>query len=119
MLDTTLQEKFQELSGYEQHMGPGHTVGLYAIVFGVIMGCNPIYISGMDLDYSLGYAAAEYKNYHTPNIGNVGHWKQCYRNFLIDDMKILRDSAASLGTKIINLNKNVWYDVFEKGDLLW
>ena len=114
----TLQEKLQQISGYEQHMGPGHTVGIYAIIYAVLMGCNPIYIAGMDLDYSLGYAEAEHKNYHIPNIGNVGHWKKCYKNFLIDDMRILNESARLLNTKIVNLNKNSWYDVFEKGDLL-
>jgi hypothetical protein len=79
------------------------------------MGCNPVYVTGMDLDYSLGYAEAEYKNYHSPNIGNIGHWKITYREFLLDDMKILKESAALLGTKIINLNNNAWYNTFEKG----
>ena len=32
-------------------------------------------------------------------------------------MKILRESAELKGTKIINLNKNAWYDEFTKGDL--
>ena len=36
---------------------------------------------------------------------------------MIDDMRILRESAELKGTKIINLNKNAWYDEFTKGDL--
>jgi hypothetical protein len=32
-------------------------------------------------------------------------------------MRILNESAKLLGTKIINLNQDSWYDVFEKGDI--
>ena len=115
--EITLQEKLQALSGHKQHMSPGHTVGMFGLIFAVLMGCNPVYVGGMDLDYSLGYAAAEYKNYHSPNIGNIGHWKITYKDFLLDDMRILKESAELLGIKIINLNNNAWYDVFEKGSL--
>ena len=117
MHDITLQEKLQELSKHSQHLSPGHTVGMFGLIFAVLMGCNPVYVIGMDLDYSLGYAKADYKNYHTPNVGNIGHWKVAYRNFLLEDMRILKESAELLGTKIINLNNNAWYDVFEKGGL--
>ena len=86
-------------------------------MFAVLMGCNPIYITGMDLDYQVGYAKNDKSSTYIPNIGNVGHWKHVYKKFLLDDMKILRESAELLGTKIINLNKDAWYDVFEFGTL--
>ena len=113
----TLQEFLQHMSGHEQHMSPGQTVAIFAIIFAVIMGCNPIYITGMDLDYKAGYAHNDKKFTYTPNIGNVGHWKHVYKEFLLDDMRILKESAELMGIKIINLNKNAWYDVFEFGDL--
>ena len=98
-------------------MSPGHTVGMFAIMFAVLMKCNPIYVTGMDLDYAAGYANAEYKNYHAPNVGNIGHWKVAYRDFLLDDMMILRKSAERLGIKIINLDNRSWHKVFEHGEL--
>tara|TARA_R110000824_G_scaffold273447_1_gene461921 strand:+ start:201 stop:1145 length:945 start_codon:yes stop_codon:yes gene_type:complete len=113
----TLQEYLQEASGHERHMSPGHTVTMFAIMFAVLMGCNPVYITGMDLDYKSGYAENAKSSTYTPNIGNVGHWKHVYRKFLLDDMRILKESADFMGIKIINLNKNAWYDVFEFGDL--
>ena len=97
--EKTFQEILQQISGHSKHMGPGQTVGLVCVAFAVIMGCNPIYVSGLDLDYSLGYAG-EIKNYGVN-----------------DDMEILKESAELLGSKIINLNHDSWYDSFEKGEL--
>ena len=93
------------------------------IAFAIIMGCSPIYISGLDLDYGLGYAEPdkdlldEKPQHHMPNIGNVGHWKYVFKDFLRDDIRILNESAKLLGTEIINLNKKAWYSEFTKGDL--
>jgi hypothetical protein len=115
--EATLQEYLQKMSGHARHMGPGQTVTMFAVMFAVLMGCNPIYITGMDLDYQVGYAENDKSSTYIPNIGNVGHWKYVYRKFLLDDMKILRESAELLGIKIINLNKAAWYDVFEFGEL--
>ena len=122
-LDKTLQEYLQEMSGHEQHMGPGQTVGLFCIAFAIIMGCNPIFVSGLDLDYSLGYAEPDKDllenkpGHHAPNIGNIGHWKYVFKDFLRDDMRILNESAKLLDIEIVNLNKEAWYDEFAKGDL--
>jgi len=112
----TLQEKFQEISGHMQHPGPGHTVGLFSIMFAVIMGCNPIYVAGLDLDCSAGHAtgANERASY---NSGHMGHWKKIFRDFLLDDMRIIKESAEMLGIEIINLNKDSWHDVFIKEKL--
>mgnify|MGYP003112033635 FL=1 len=117
-LDITIQEKLQEISKHSQHACPGQTVGLHAVMFAIIMGCNPIYITGLDLDYSAGYAntAKDHNQFIHP--GNVGHWKYAYKDFLLDDMRIIRESAELLGIKIVNLNKNSWYNTFTKGDLV-
>lgn len=114
-LEKTFQEILQQISGHPRHMGPGQTVGLVCIAFAIIMGCNPIYVAGLDLDYSLGYAG-DIQNYGV-NLGNLGHWKHVFREHLLDDMNILKESAELLGSKIINVNKQAWYDSFEKGDL--
>jgi len=114
----TLQEKLQQVSGYQKHMGTGQTVGMVALMLAVLFGCNPIYIAGMDLDYSQGYAdRRESRNYYVPNQTLVGHWITTFRDFLLDDMKILKESAALLDTNIVNLNEQSWYDVFAHGNL--
>ena len=121
----TIQEELQDLPGHEQHVGPGQTVGIFALIFAVLMKCNPIYITGLDLDYSMGYAESDdgqdsfwaAKRIYAPNEGNIGHWKHVYRNYLTDDMRIIKESAEKLGINIVNLNKNAWYDVFDKGDI--
>ena len=51
------------------------------------------------------------------NFPNIGHWKYVFRDFLLDDMRILKESAELLDIKIINLDKNSWHNVFEKGNL--
>jgi hypothetical protein len=114
----TLQEELQRISGHSQHVGPGVTVAWWALSFAIIMGCNPIYIAGMDLDYSQGYAkATEGRKEEVVNKGAVGHWKIIHKNTIRNDLRIMKESAELLGIKIINLNKNSWFDVFEKGEL--
>ena len=119
----TLQEYVQQITGHEQHMGPGQTVGLFCVAFAIIMGCNPIYVIGLDLDYEAGYAPPDpdimnkAPAHHKPNLGNIGHWKYVFKNFLCDDMRILNESAKLKNIEIVNLNKEAWYNEFIKGDL--
>tara|TARA_R110002020_G_scaffold188891_5_gene387743 strand:+ start:507 stop:1457 length:951 start_codon:yes stop_codon:yes gene_type:complete len=118
-LPTTLQEQLQNLTGHSQHMSPGHTVGMFALAFAVLMGCNPIYFAGMDLDYEKGYSKSDNKKHamNGLNEGHYGHCKHIFRNFLLSDMKILKESSEMMGTKIINLSDNSWYNIFEFGML--
>jgi hypothetical protein len=119
----TLQEHVQHITGHAQHMGPGQTVGLFCVAFAIIMGCNPIYIVGLDLDYGAGYASPDpdimtgTPAHHMPNLGNVGHWRYVFRDFLCDDMRILQESAALKNIEIVNLNQQAWYNEFTKGEL--
>jgi hypothetical protein len=76
------------------------------------MGCDPIYVSGMDLDYSRGYAD---ETKPVP-MGHYTMWQDNSEN-LLNDMEIINTSANLLGTRIINLYKNSWYDKFTIGDL--
>ena len=97
-------------------MGTGQTVGLFAVMFALLMGCNPIYVVGLDLDCTKGHAKGSNPK-ATYNSGHMGHWKKVFRQFLIDDMRILRESAELVGTKIINLNKDSWHNEFFKGEI--
>jgi len=114
----TLQEELQRHSGYNQHIGTGTSVGTFALISAVLMGCNPIYIAGFDMDYQKGYANPAATNFkHRLNPGAIGHWKKIHRNTIINDLTILRESAALLGIEIINLNKFSWFDTLKMGDL--
>jgi hypothetical protein len=111
----TIQEQLQEFSGFDQHYSTGDTIAIHAIAFAILMGCNPIYISGLDLDYEKGHAALG-----TVEPGALAEgkhsWNDCFTN-LKNDLEVLNDSAKKIGTKIINLHPDPWYGVFEKGEL--
>ena len=106
----TLQEKLQEVSNFNQHYSTGDTVILHAIAFAILAGCNPIYIVGMDLDYSLGYAEG---GEHL-TLGDSG-WSALSKN-LTNDLYILNESAKLRNIEIVNLKKNAWYGQFNEGE---
>ena len=110
--EPTIQEHLQSLTKCKKHYSTGDTVALHAIAFAILMGCNPIYISGMDLDYSRGYA----NDKKSIPMGHFSMWQENSEN-LLSDMNILLDSANNIGTQIINLNKDSWHDIFPKGDI--
>ena len=109
----TIQEEVQKISGHSQHCSTGDTTAMEMIMFAILFGCNPIYITGMDLDYSLGYAAID--GSVRPRLEEYAFAK--VKPNLYNDLKILNESAILRGLKIFNLNKNAWFDIFEKGDL--
>ena len=119
IMPITLQEELQNLTGHHQHLGTSQTVGILALVFAVLMGCNPIYFAGMDLDYHKGYSDSANKRHAQNGIneGHLGHWRTAFKDFLLSDMEILKESAALMGTKILNLNEKSWYNTFEFGIL--
>ena len=110
--DMTIQEYVQQETGHNKHYSTGDTVALHAIAFAILMGCGPIYLSGMDLDYSRGYA----NNKKPIPMGHYTMWQDNSEN-LLSDMKILLDSANKKGIEIINLNKNSWFDIYPHGNL--
>ena len=108
----TIQEYLQTLTKNEKHYSTGDTVALHAIAFAIIMGCNPIYVSGVDLDYSQGYAN-EIKGIPADHFTM---WQDNSKN-LLSDLEILLESARKLGTDILNLSHNSWHKVFPTGSL--
>tara|TARA_R110000824_G_scaffold377911_1_gene569291 strand:- start:249 stop:554 length:306 start_codon:yes stop_codon:yes gene_type:complete len=101
------------VSGHEEHCSTGDTVAIEMISFAIIMGCNPVYVTGMDLDYNLGYANGKSAS---ENQLSADDWGRLNKN-LVNDLRILNESAQRRGIKIINLTENAWYNEFEKGDL--
>ena len=106
----TIQEELQELSGFEQHYSTGDTVSFHAISFAILMGCNPIYISGMDLDYNKGYANPDRTDWKSKAAG-PNDWSPVRKN-LENDMHVLNESAKRRGIDIISLTPDAWYNSF-------
>ena len=111
--DITIQEYVQQETGHNKHYSTGDTVALHAIAFAILMGCSPIYLSGMDLDYSRGYA----NDKKEIPMGHYTMWQDNSEN-LLSDMKILLDSANKKGIQILTLNKNTWFDIYPHGHLI-
>lgn len=104
----TIQEELQQYTGYKSHYSTGDTAIIHHIAFAILMGCNPIFLSGMDLDYSAGYANGQ-------RCPEDDFWVQ--NKNVINDLTILNESAKMVGTKIVSLN-DTWYGIFEKGKLI-
>jgi len=105
----TLQEVTQEVSGHTEHYSTGDTAVLHSIAFAIVMGLDPIYVAGMDLNYQLGYA-----NPTVPVPYHNNDWQNFSLN-LRNDLRILNESAKAHGVRIINLDINAWYEELQKG----
>lgn len=107
----TVQEYLQKISNTESHYSTGDTVSLHAIAFAIILGLNPIYVCGLDLNYKLGYS----NGVPAPYLDD--EWNKFKKNTL-NDLLILNESAKSRDIKIINLTENPWYgEQFETGEI--
>ena len=109
---STIQEELQALSGFNQHYSTGDTVSFHAIAFAILMGCNPIYVSGMDLDYNKGYANPDKTDWKHKASG-PNDWSPVRQN-LENDIYVLDESAKKRGIEIISLTPDAWYDGFTK-----
>ena len=109
----TIQEELKQHSGWSEKYSTGHTVASHMIAFAILMGCNPIYVAGIDLDYRLGYA----KNRGDQVPYDPDEALKNYRTATLNDFRILDESAKQLQIKIINTNVKAAYDTFRKGDI--
>jgi len=119
----TLQEELQNYTNYHTHVGVNtFTVTTQMIMFAMIMGCNPIYIHGMELDYFNNGVYAELNDNETwqhrwPGFTpGPGTWKGWRKDYIVKDFNIINESAKNIATKIINLTKDTWYSIFEEGN---
>ena len=92
----TVQEELQKYTGFNKHYSTASTVALHMVSFAILMGCKKVFISGVDLNYSLGYFDRKTENPDT--------FKLWLGEILID-FKIINDSAKLIGVEIINLSQ--------------
>ena len=118
----TIQEELQNYTNYSERVSPmTFTVTTQMIQFAIIMGCNPIYIHGMELDYFSGDLYGQLKNNESwqnrwPGFTPGGEtWQGWRREYMLKDFNIINESAKNIGTRIINLTHNTWYRTFEEG----
>lgn len=117
----TLSEELQKFSGHIEHCGRGICNIDHQITLALLLGCNPIYVSGINFNAELGHATMDRidKELNDYNRRADGAWQSDAEMKIIhNDFRILNESAKLLGVEIINLNKDLPYDEFKKGDLL-
>lgn len=104
----TIQEELKKLSGHNNLYG-GETVAAHMIAFALLMGCNPIYVIGLDGSYKkTGYASDKIK----PRFG----W-ELNMAAIMEDWVNLAAHAKAMDRNIIQLNREAHYDTFKFGVL--
>lgn len=106
----TIQEYLQEITGHSEHYTDAGTVGVHMLALAVILGCNPIYVSGIDMNYETGYVDNSVGVQHD----NIGKYVGAFGK----QSKIISDSAELIGIEIINLNNNAPYGGIKKGEFI-
>lgn len=92
----TVQEELQKYTDNHRHYGTGSTVALHMLSFSILMGCKKIYLSGIDLNYRLGYFDNITTNYDSFDP---------YLKDILEDFSIIKESAEKIDTEIINLSE--------------
>jgi len=110
-----IQDDFRTYTGHDVNYGPGDTVALHMISTAVMLGCNPIYIAGIDLDYRLGYA--RHKGQLTASGVDCIEAMNDYLDRNLTNLRIINESAKRKGVAIINLNMSTTYDIFPTGSI--
>lgn len=111
----SIQEELQKYTAYKDRYGMGDVNVLRQLTFGILMGCNPVYMCGIDLDYRQGYSSKV--GYSTPNVSEY-QTDMALQKRIHSDFFILNESAKNKNVKIINTNPNLIYNEFEKGIIL-
>jgi len=110
----TIQEELQKYTKHNVHYNTGDTVVLHMLAFAIIMGFTEINCVGLDFDYHLGYA----KNTTGRKPPSTNYFDDNrYGRRILNDIKIISDSAKNINTKMINLNKNTTWKTFEIGEI--
>ncbi len=108
----TIQEELQRYTNFDKHYGYGHTVAMHMLAFSVLMGFSEIYIIGLDFDYRIGYAKNS-TNRTVPAHDFEYFQETRYGGEILDDVRVIYESAKNIGTKMYNLNKNSSWNILE------
>jgi len=90
----TIQEELKKYCKTDLSYSGGDTVALHMLTMAILLGCNPIFISGVDLDYSKGYVDGT-------NANGAGFIE--FLDRIIDHFDIIKKSADNIGVNIYSL----------------
>lgn len=96
----TLQEELQKFTNFPIHYSTGSSVALHMTALAILMGCNPIYIIGVHVDYNQGYAENEANLINKVNVNEF----DIYKNEIMNDFNIINESAKKINVNIFDLN---------------
>lgn len=108
-----IQEEFAKYTKSEITYGPGDTVGVHMLALSVMLGHNPIHVTGIDLDYTDGYVNNDVDD---PDINmayriDIGRQSinksQIMVERIMKDIKTIRECAANIGTEIYAFDKDL------------
>jgi len=111
--EMTIQEFLQIKSNYSEKYGYGLSVIVHTLAIALITGCNPIYISGVDFDYSgKGYVNRDAQG--GVIMGRIVGPK--VKGNVAEDLSILRRTGESIGVEIFTPNKTGYLsNIFKYG----
>lgn len=112
----TIQEELQKYTKYKEHYGSGSSVALHMLSFAIIMGCNPIYITGVEINYHLGYASTINKNVNLLSQVCINDF-DTYNFDIKQDFYTIKQSANNIGVQIYSLDKSCLPKIFEKRNI--
>lgn len=106
----TIQEEVQKYTGYHEIFYGGDTVILHCLSLAILLGCNPINIIGIDLDYKKGYA-----NNNCNLISKISYLDTFddIRDRLILHLQILVNSAKNINRVVQTPHKNLLWGCLE------
>lgn len=87
----TIQEILQQKFNFSKKYSTGCTVALHMVSLALILGCNKIYIMGVDLNYELGYVDGKTTNSDRLNLATI-----------LPDFNTIKDTIVGHNIQIFN-----------------
>lgn len=104
-----IQEVLQQVTKSKIHYSTGDTVGVHMLATAIISGMNPIYITGIDLDYTNGYVhnnLPDSPERIASGMASINSNPGLVKDIL-KDFTIIRDMAKNIGVEIYCLDKGL------------
>ena len=124
----SIQEIVAKKTGYKE-LRTNYVSSIFmAYYFAIIMGCNPIYFSGVDLSWGAdGYATMvtgqKLRSLHFARQGcsnadaDLPSHGPSYDKIVGDSMNHVMNIAKAADTQVYNLNPDAWYGIIPPADL--
>jgi len=101
----SIQWQFAKYTGNNKSYSSGATVAIHMLAFAIIMGCNPIYIYGVDLDYITNGAYVnklDHKVVNPDGTPNPTSYMEIYLSEILYSFRVIKEAVPD----IIIINKS-------------